>query len=106
MELYFENSFAHGEGLWVSYVSAKQAKFDDCKAEAALDLLVLLLAKSPNGVHLHGPTLANTTRARACTVRLHQAALGAPGVPAGAPDVSQVMARDRPEPRPRSHIAI
>ena len=63
-ELYFESSFAHGDGLWVWYVSAKQAKFDDCKAEAAWDLLVLLLASRPNGAPLHVSTLANITRVR------------------------------------------
>ena len=105
VEVYLENSFAHGDGLWARYVSATLAKFEDCKAEAALGLVVLLLANRPNGVHLHGSTLANITRVRECAMRLHQAALGAPGVPAGTPDVSGAMARDRPEPRPRGHIA-
>ena len=69
MEVYLENSFAHGDGLWVWYVSATQAKFDDCKAEAAWGLLVPLLANRPNGVHLHRSTLANIKRESECTVR-------------------------------------
>ena len=40
VEVYLENSFAHGDGLWVRYVSATLAKFEDCKAEAALGLFV------------------------------------------------------------------
>ena len=104
VEVRITASFAHGDGLWVRYVSASQAKFEDCKSEAALDLLVLLLANRPYGVHLHGSTWANIPRVRDCAARLHQAALRAPGVPAGTPDMTLARASDRPEPRPRGQI--
>ena len=85
VEVYLGKSFSQGDGLWVWYVSAKQAKFEDCKAEAALGLLVLLLANRPNGVRLHASSLRNSTWVRECAMRLHQAALGAPGVSCGHP---------------------
>ena len=47
VEAHLDNSYDDGDGLWVHYKGAPLDKFRDCRSQAAVDLLLLLLANRP-----------------------------------------------------------
>ena len=102
VQLKLENSYEAGDGLEIQYFGCEHAKFKDCQAEAALLVLMYLLANRPHGVHLHPSTLRDIQRVRQRALDVHSAAQRAPGVFAGAlVGWDSMPARERPEPRVR-----
>ena len=53
VEVTLKNSYEFGDGLKVQYTGALMANFQNCKREAVVDLLALLLANRPLGVRIH-----------------------------------------------------
>ena len=47
VEAHLDNSYDDGDGLWVHYKGAPLDKLRDCRSQAAVDLLLLLLANRP-----------------------------------------------------------
>ena len=98
------NSYEDGDKFHVNYTSAPHNSFKEAQSQAATDLLTLLLANRPQAVCMHPNTMAHIDLVRDCATRVHQAALEAPGVSAGASGWVDMPARSRKGPRPRPKL--
>jgi hypothetical protein len=103
VEVTLEDSYDPGDGLKVPYTGARMANFKDCKNEAVVDLLALLLANRPCCVRIHqNSIIPDIKEVRQCADKVYLAARVAAGFDAGTSDATRFLQpRELPEARSR-----